>query len=1038
VSERERYERGKGLFLEAVRLVGDAREEFLARECGDDRELRAVVDSLLANDAGTGEGWTGVPLRAAALDGSEELRPPTPPAEIDGYRILGLLGAGGMGTVYEAEQPSPRRVVALKVLRPEIVSAASLRRFAHETEVLGRLEHPGIARIYGAGRTASGTPYFVMERIHGAPLLEHVRQRRLDRRERLALHAKICDAVHHAHCQGVIHRDLKPSNILVEPDGRPRVLDFGIAAHADEGARSRSLATGDGQLVGTVPYMSPEQTFGSGASVDTRSDVYALGVLLHELMAGRLPYPISDSSVFDMLRAIRERAPEPLGACDRSYRGDIETIAAKALEKDPSRRYGSAAELAADIRRSLANEPITATPPSAGYRLSKFARRHRLLVATLLLIALTLIAASAVSSYWAIAARRESARSRLISEFLGRDWIESIDPELGRRDLSMLEMLDRASVGVGERFAGEPLVEASVRRTIGRTYERLGEYVLAAPHLERAHALYLRERGSGAVETADAAADLAMLRASEGRLAECEEILRAVLPATLRQSGENSRRTAMVLNKLGVAAMQAGRHEESIGLFRRARAAEAGHRERTGEGIGTLALIIAGDLAHALTLAGRVDEADDEFRAAFAAGEPLFAELPLREAHLAEGLAEVRLEQDRLGDAEELLLRALGIRERVQGERHPMTAETRRELAGLRVREGRFEEAERLVLRALDDLRAAHGPAHPQVFVARNDLGSILQRAGRLAEAESVLGPALAEERGRLGEDHPTTVRAKQTLGSVLGGLGRAEEGLGLLREAMESQVRAAGAEHPDSLTMSLNVGVALNRLSRFAEAEEVLEPVVAVRVRTEGEARSGTIAAIDALAQAKFGLGKSDEAEAMLERALAARRANGEEESPESVRMANNLGFHYLRAGRFSEAEAHLGAALAGQRRIAPSHPNIVFMAINLGRALHALGRYDDAIATFQEGIERLAAITSETDGRKLTLIEGIALAHRAAGRFEEAELGLLEVHAECVRLFGEGHRNSRQAAGRLAELYEGWGRPDEATIWRSRAALD
>jgi eukaryotic-like serine/threonine-protein kinase len=300
------------------------------------------------------------------------------PVAVGHYKVIRLIGAGGMGSVYEAEQEQPKRRVALKVIKSEHATPELLRRFQREAEALARLQHPGIAQIYEAGTADSGAgeqPYFAMEFIaHGQRLTAYAESHRLNVRQRLALMAQVCDAVHHAHQRGLIHRDLKPANILVDEGGHPKVLDFGVARVTDSDAHT--IQTDIGQLVGTLAYMSPEQAMADPLELDIRSDVYALGVVLYELLAGKLPYPIS-GKVHEAVMTIRQEDPAPLSSIKRIYRGDIETIVAKALEKDKQRRYASAAGLAADIRRHLNDEPIVARPASVGYQLQKFARRHK-------------------------------------------------------------------------------------------------------------------------------------------------------------------------------------------------------------------------------------------------------------------------------------------------------------------------------------------------------------------------------------------------------------------------------------------------------------------------------------------------------------------------------------------------------------------------------------------------------------------------------------------------------------------------------------
>src|SRR4051812_34460558 len=331
-----------------------------------------------------------------------------PPPEIPRYRILRLLGAGGMGAVYQAEQQQPQRTVALKVIKPGIVTAELLRRFGHETEVLGRLQHPGIAQIYEAGtvQTPEGAQaYFAMELVRGpagaraASLVEFAQQNKLSARQRLELLAKVADAVHYAHQKAIIHRDLKPANILVDDTGQPKILDFGVARATDGDVKSVTVQTDVGQIIGTLPYMSPEQAGGDPAQLDTRSDVYSLGVIGYELLAGRLPHELKTLMIHEAVRVIREDQPSRLSAINKTFRGDIETIIAKALAKEKERRYQSAGELAADARRFLADEPINARPASARYQMTKFARRNKALAIAVAAMLLVLIAGILTSSW---------------------------------------------------------------------------------------------------------------------------------------------------------------------------------------------------------------------------------------------------------------------------------------------------------------------------------------------------------------------------------------------------------------------------------------------------------------------------------------------------------------------------------------------------------------------------------------------------------------------------------------------------------------
>ena len=406
------------LFEEILELPAEERSAQLEERCGDDRDLREQVESLLeqadADDDFLESGKPGDVLREYLDRPDGETAAETKiPARIGPYRILGLLGRGGMGVVYEAEQENPRRRIALKILRTPFLSGELRSRFERESEILGRLRHPGIAHIYQAGVTSAsyGEPvsYYAMELVEGVPLTRYAEKQGLDTRARLALMVKICDAVEHAHGNGIVHRDLKPDNILVDERGEPRVLDFGVARIVGQGMTAHSMATATGLLIGTLPYMSPEQVGPRPDEIDARSDVYALGVVTFELLAGSFPLDVATVSVPEAARRIREVEAQDLGTVDRKYRGDVATIVEKALEKEPGRRYASAADLSRDIQRHLADEPILAKPQSGFYQLRKFAQRHKPIVAGLLVAFLALLVGTIVATRQAVIARKERA-----------------------------------------------------------------------------------------------------------------------------------------------------------------------------------------------------------------------------------------------------------------------------------------------------------------------------------------------------------------------------------------------------------------------------------------------------------------------------------------------------------------------------------------------------------------------------------------------------------------------------------------------------
>jgi tetratricopeptide (TPR) repeat protein/predicted Ser/Thr protein kinase len=470
-----RVQRIRALFEHAVELLPADRATYLAEACPDDPTLCAEVESLLAHaDRETSRGFPASPVVR-----SETTSAPPLPASIGPFRLWRSLGAGGMGTVYEAQQDNPRRSVALKVIRADRATPELVQRFRREAHILARLQHPGIAQVYEAGVDADGRPYFAMEFIRGVPLDEYARGHGLDARARLELLARVCDAVEHAHSRGVIHRDLKPGNILVDDSGQSKVLDFGVARVTDADVRTATCQTEVGELIGTLAYMSPEQMAADPTALDRRADVYSLGVILFQLLSGRLPYALEHLPLSEVVRVIREQTPVRLSALDARLRGDMETIVAKALEKEPARRYSTAAELADDIRRHLRSEPIKARPPSALYQLSKFARRHKALVLTTAAFLALLLGAGAVTAWQAIQLAR-AERDQAVQQ--------------ARRSEDVHDALTRAAqLREQARSADGDTSKWTEARVQARRAEALAQTGLPAPELQEQVAALLGE-----------------------------------------------------------------------------------------------------------------------------------------------------------------------------------------------------------------------------------------------------------------------------------------------------------------------------------------------------------------------------------------------------------------------------------------------------------------------------------------------------------------------------------------------------------------
>jgi tetratricopeptide (TPR) repeat protein/predicted Ser/Thr protein kinase len=728
----------------------------------------------------------------------QEAAPTTTPEPAQGpdhlgdYRILGVLGQGGMGKVYLAEQQSPKRTVALKVIRPGWATPALLRRFEHEAEVLGRLQHPGIAQVYEAGvhdDRGERVPFFAMECVRGRSLVEFAEQERLGIPERLELFAQVCDAVQHAHTKGVIHRDLKPGNIIVPDDGRPRVLDFGVARVTDADVNSRTMCTVAGELVGTVPYMSPEQIAGDAAELDTRSDVYALGVVLYELLTGKLPHDVRHSSIAHAARVIGEQEPARLSSVNRLFRGDIETIVGKALEKDRDRRYQSACDLAEDIRRFLRDEPIMARPPSAGYQLRKFARRNKPVVAGAAAVVISLVLGVLGTSWQAVAAtsqseraQREAANATASMQILV-GMLEAANPEerVGREP-TVRETLDATAASIDQLAHGNAVVEATVRNTIGTVYQSLGQF-----------------------ETAEA-----MLREA-ARLFELADGPRAPTTLTARRN-------------LGGALIDLGRLDDAEALITETSAiAEADLGPDAPETIASI-----GDLARIHEERGELEPAEAALRRALDRARPALGEDDPQTLTLLHNLATNLKSQGRLAEAEPMARESLQNRRRVFGEKHPQTLYSMNNLATILVRIGQPDEAEQL-LRDCYRLRTeVLGPEHPSTMTAAQNLANILVTSGRLDEAEPLLQESLRVWERELGQNHPRTLVAMNSLAYLLEERGKLDEAETLYRRVVDLTAQSVGRNHPEAFGPLNNLAMLLKAKKQHDEAMALFDELLA------------------------------------------------------------------------------------------------------------------------------------------------------------------------------------------------------------------
>jgi non-specific serine/threonine protein kinase/serine/threonine-protein kinase len=583
----------------------EARQALVKQACAGDAKLEGLVSGLLLAHDNPDTFLQSLGSRVVAT--LNPLLPERPGTMIGPYKLQEQIGEGGMGLVFMAEQTQPvKRRVALKVLKPGMDSRQVVARFEAERQALALMDHPHIAKIHDAGATASGRPYFVMELVRGVPITEFCDQHRLTPRQRLELFVTVCQAVQHAHQKGIIHRDLKPTNVLVtlhDTVAVPKVIDFGIAKATTQPLTERTLFTHFAQMVGTPLYMSPEQAEMNGLDVDTRSDVYSLGVLLYELLTGATPFEsdrLKKAGLDEIRRLIREQEPPAPSqrldtldaqACstiserhgvDRRrlgqvLRGELDWIVMKALEKDRDRRYESASAFAQDVLRYLNDEPVAACPPSAGYRLRKYVRRNRQLLVMAGAIAIVLASATAVSVWLAVKAHSAELRAaseadiaRAVNDFLQKDLLEQvgsvplINEESERNhSLTVKEALDRAAERIGTRFQNQPLVEAAIQTTIGVAYHNLFEFEPAVVHLERARDLLSLHLGAEHPDTLGSMGRLAWTYQWLGRHQEDIAIRRQLVDYYQSHLGPEHRTTRAATLSLALAYEAAGDLETS-------------------------------------------------------------------------------------------------------------------------------------------------------------------------------------------------------------------------------------------------------------------------------------------------------------------------------------------------------------------------------------------------------------------------------------------------------------------------------------------
>jgi serine/threonine protein kinase len=915
----ERWQKLKEVCSLALEKEPAERAAFVADACGEDQELRREAESMIAR-ATRGGGVLDGPIWKGFTPGTESAETNIAiPETIGSYRILRVIGEGGMGVVYEAQQDQPRRHVALKVIRPGLATTQMLRRFDRESQALARLHHIGIAQIYEAGtaETAHGAqPYFAMEFIQGLPLRQYADSHDLGNRARLELMSKICEAVEHAHRKGIIHRDLKPGNILVDESGQPKILDFGVARLTDSDAQM-TKQTDMGQLVGTLAYMSPEQVLGDPTQLDSRSDVYALGVVLYELLAQCLPYKISDH-LFDAVRTIRDEDPTRLSAINRTFRGDVETIVAKALEKDKTRRYASAAAMRGDIQNYLADEPITARPASTAYQLQKFAQRHKALVGATAIVFVVLIGGVIVSTREAVKAHRAEQVSQAVNDFLQNDLLaqasssnqasasKNADP-----DLKVRTALDRAAARIGGKFDRQPEVEAAIRDTIGQTYMDLGLFPEATSQFQRAVELYRQALGVENEKTLRTVGRLANATMSQGKYPEAEALFSHNLEIERRVFGPDHSATLYSLH--GLASVY-----DSEGKSPRAEA-----------------------LDHEIL---------DIRRRLLGPENPSTLDS-------MNNLALVYYSEGKYGEAEALFAQIIELRRRRLGADHPDTLDAMNNLALVYGVEGKYMQAEVLDNQILEIRRRVVGAEHPDTLMSMGNLAVVYAMEGKYGQAAALDIEAVQIQRRLLGPEHPETLMYTGNLANFMFSQGKYADAEKLDNQVLEIRQRVLGVEHPDTLMSMNNLADDYVLRGRFAQAETLFSNAMEISNRTLGPENPRTLGIISDFASMYQRQGKYALAELRAGQALAGRRHALGSEHQDTLLSQADLALAYLSQKKFSESETLAREAVELNRKVQPDDWHRFWTESLLGASLAGQKKYADAETLLVQGYQGMAA---------------------------------------------------------------------------------
>jgi eukaryotic-like serine/threonine-protein kinase len=1039
------WERVKELLHRTMQLAPEERGLFLDKECGSDASLRSEVESLLA---------AGEEVRSSFLASTPARRLGQAADEIasgavltegqifaDRFQLIRRLGEGGMGQVWLAEQTAPvRRQVALKLIKAGMYDQSTAQRFQSERQSLAMMDHPAIAKVFDAGTTPQGQPYFVMEYVAGLPITEYCDRSRTSIAERLELFIQTCDGVQHAHQKAILHRDLKPANILVvEVDGKPtpRIIDFGLAKATSATFGDESRFTHFGQFLGTPGYMSPEQADPNVRDIDTRSDVYSLGVVLYALLTGMQPWETGErrkTPLDELLRKLREEDParpstkvgEVKAICAQAaeargvnpghlakmLRGDLDAIALKAIERDRSRRYGSPSELAADIRRYLNREPVVARPASVGYQLRRYAQRHRAMVAGVAAVIAVLLAGIAASTSFAIRA----SRARMEAELQRDRAIQAETQTLRQRDRAVAA--ERSATDQRDlALKAEATAVREQKRALAeklRADEQAATAKAESNFLENDLLSQAGARGqvrAGVKPDPDLKVRTALDRAAQkiagkfdrqplveasieqtigvayrdlGAYTEAQKHLERAVEIKQRELGEASPEALRARFELGSLFQFQGKFSESEALF--AKILQDQRRILGDENPDTLETEF--ELGSALEYEQKYPQAEKLLAQVLADRRRLLGAENSDTLYAEHLLAIVYEQEDNYAKAEPLFLETLEIQRRKLGEDHPDTLITMQSLASVYWGEGKYAQAEPLLVKALDAQRREMGEEHRETLFGMNSLANLYELEGKYAESEKLFTHALEIERRILGEEHPDTLSTMHNLSALYQDEGRLKEAEPLAVKTLEIHRRLLGEENPETLKSYGNLAVLYFRENQFAEAQPLFERVLQVRRRVLGDENRQTLLSMNNLCELYKMQGKYGEAEPLALKALEIRRRVLGEEDLDTLVSTLALGELYRMEGRYADAEPLLTRALEAQsRRLGDEHPAALENRYDLAMLRQDQGKLAEAEALFASVWNSRRRVLGPDHSDTLEAMTALAETRVKEGKYTDAE---------------------------------------------------